>query len=74
MHAAELLRWDDRIGRIQSGYLADMIAVPGNPLNDIRLLERPDFVLKDGVLVRGPMDRQAGLTDSFAGDMTVETS
>jgi hypothetical protein len=51
-----------------------LCCVPGNPLNDIRLLERPDFVLKDGVLVRGPMDRQAGLADSFAGDMTVETS
>jgi imidazolonepropionase-like amidohydrolase len=55
LHAAELLRWDDRVGRIQAGYLADMIAVPGNPLHDIRLLERPDFVVKDGALVRhGP--------------------
>jgi imidazolonepropionase-like amidohydrolase len=52
LHAAELLRWDDRVGRIQAGYLADMIAVPGNPLHDIRLLEHPDFVLKDGELVR----------------------
>jgi imidazolonepropionase-like amidohydrolase len=55
LHAAELLRWDDRVGRIQAGYLADMIAVPGNPLHDIRLLERPDFVVKDGALVlHGP--------------------
>ena len=51
VHAAELLRWDDRIGRIQPGYLADMVAVPGDPLQDIRLLEHPGFVLKDGVLV-----------------------
>jgi imidazolonepropionase-like amidohydrolase len=50
LHAAELLRWDDRIGRIQAGYLADLVAVPGDPLQDIRLLEHPDFVLKDGVL------------------------
>ncbi len=58
LHAAELLRWEDRVGRIQAGYLADMIAVPGNPLHDIRLLEHPDFVLKDGALVRhGPADR-----------------
>lgn len=58
LHAAELLRWDDRVGRIQAGYLADMIAVPGNPLHDIRLLEHPDFVVKDGALVRhGPTDR-----------------
>jgi imidazolonepropionase-like amidohydrolase len=53
LHAAELLRWNDRVGRIQAGYLADLIAVPGNPLHDVRLLERPEFVLKDGVLVRG---------------------
>jgi imidazolonepropionase-like amidohydrolase len=58
LHAAELLRWDDRVGRIQAGCLADMIAVPGDPLHDIRLLEHPDFVLKDGALVRhGPADR-----------------
>ena len=55
LHAAELLRWDDQVGRIQAGYLADMIAVPGNPLHDIRLLEHPDFVVMDGALVRhGP--------------------
>jgi len=52
LHAAELLRWDDQVGRIQAGYLADMIAVPGNPLHDISLLEHPDFVVKDGALVR----------------------
>ena len=58
LHAAELLRWDDQVGRIQAGYLADMIAVPGNPLHDISLLEHPDFVVKDGALVRhGPADR-----------------
>ena len=52
LHAAELLRWDDRVGRIEAGYLADLIAVPGNPLHDIRLLEHPDVVVKDGALVR----------------------
>jgi imidazolonepropionase-like amidohydrolase len=58
VHAAELLRWDDQVGRIQAGYRADVIAVPGNPLHDIRLLEHPDFVVKDGTLVRhGPADR-----------------
>ena len=70
LHAAELLRWDDRIGRIQAGYLADMIAVPGNPLHDIRLLEHPVFVLKDGALVRrDTTDRQTGLSNSLASDM-----
>ena len=53
LHAAELLRWDDQVGRIQAGYLADMIAVRGNPLEDVRLLEHADFVVKDGVIARG---------------------
>lgn len=57
VHAAELIRWDDRVGRIEAGYLADMIAVPGNPLQDIRLLEHPGFVMKGGAVVRH--DRQA---------------
>jgi imidazolonepropionase-like amidohydrolase len=52
LHAAELLRWGDRVGRLQAGYLADMIAVPGNPLHDIRLLEHPGLVVKDGAVVR----------------------
>jgi imidazolonepropionase-like amidohydrolase len=58
LHAAELLRWDDRVGRIQAGYFADMIAVPGDPLQDIRVLEHPDFVLKDGVVAGEYMTRQ----------------
>jgi imidazolonepropionase-like amidohydrolase len=50
IHAAELIRWDDRVGRIAAGYLADVIAVHGNPLQDIRLLENAAFVMKDGTI------------------------
>ncbi len=50
IHAAELIRWDDRVGRIKPGYLADLIAVNGNPLQDIQLLENPVFVMKDGTI------------------------
>jgi imidazolonepropionase-like amidohydrolase len=52
IHAAELIRWDDQVGRIEPGYLADIIAVNGNPLQDIRLLEHPGFVMKDGTIQR----------------------
>jgi imidazolonepropionase-like amidohydrolase len=52
IHAAELIRWEDRVGRIEPGYLADMIAVNGNPLQDIRLLEDVGFVMKDGTILR----------------------
>jgi len=50
--AAELIRWDDRVGRIEPGYLADLIAVDGNPLQDVRLLEDVGFVMKDGAIQR----------------------
>ncbi|MBX3134112.1 MAG: amidohydrolase family protein [Gemmatimonadaceae bacterium] len=51
--AAKLLGWEDRVGTIRAGLLADLVAVPGNPLNDVTLLERPSFVMKGGVVFRG---------------------
>lgn len=48
---AELLQWDDRVGSIEVGKLADIIAVPGNPLTDISVLEQPLFVMKDGQII-----------------------
>jgi imidazolonepropionase-like amidohydrolase len=48
--AAELLRWEDRIGTIVAGKLADLIGVEGNPLDDIALLGQPARV---GLVVRG---------------------
>lgn len=48
---AELLQWDDRVGSIEVGKLADIIAMPGNPLTDISVLEQPLFVMKDGRII-----------------------
>jgi imidazolonepropionase-like amidohydrolase len=53
LQAAELIRWDDRVGRIEPGYFADVVAVDGNPLQDIRVLEDVGFVMKDGVVQLG---------------------
>jgi imidazolonepropionase-like amidohydrolase len=53
VHAAELLDVADR-GAIAEGLLADLVAVPGNPLVDIRVTERPIFVMVGGVIVRRP--------------------
>jgi imidazolonepropionase-like amidohydrolase len=50
--AAGLLGVDDR-GTLAAGKLADIIAVPGNPLDDIKVMERVSFVMKDGVVVKG---------------------
>ena len=40
------------LGTLVTGKLADMVAVPSNPLNDIALLAHPDFVMKGGVVVK----------------------
>ncbi len=48
---AELLGLSDMIGRIATGYLADIVAVEGNPLNDIRAVYRVKWVMKDGAVV-----------------------
>ena len=60
VHAAELIRWQDRVGRIEPGFFADMMAVTGNPLQDIRQLENPAFVLKDGAILRGKNQLRSG--------------
>ena len=50
METAKLLRIEDKLGSIESGKLADLIAVRGNPIEDISVLENVDVVIKDGLL------------------------
>jgi imidazolonepropionase-like amidohydrolase len=52
--AAKLLGWERRIGSLAAGKLADVVAVPGDPTRDVRVLERPSFVMKNGVVYKGP--------------------
>jgi imidazolonepropionase-like amidohydrolase len=50
MHAAELLKHDKDLGSISAGKFADVVAVPGNPLDDIALMKQVDFVMKAGTV------------------------
>jgi imidazolonepropionase-like amidohydrolase len=54
-NAAEMLGWQDRIGSIESGKFADLIAVAGDPIADISELERVRFVMKDGQVVKNEL-------------------
>ncbi|HVN76079.1 MAG TPA: amidohydrolase family protein [Thermoanaerobaculaceae bacterium] len=52
LNGARLLGWQDVIGQIKPGFYADVIAVPGDPLQDISVLEHVSFVMKNGVVYR----------------------
>jgi imidazolonepropionase-like amidohydrolase len=52
LNGARLLDWEHEIGTLKAGYDADVIAVPGNPLEDIRGVEHVSFVMKSGVVYR----------------------
>jgi imidazolonepropionase-like amidohydrolase len=54
VNAADLLGWSDRVGRIAPGLYADLIAVDGDPLQDISSRERVRFVMKGGRVYKGP--------------------
>jgi imidazolonepropionase-like amidohydrolase len=49
--AAELMGWSDRVGAIEPGKFADIIAVDASPLDDIKQLEHVKFVMKGGAVV-----------------------
>ena len=52
LNGARILTWQDEVGQLKKGYYADVIAVPGNPLEDITAVERVAFVMKGGVVCR----------------------
>ena len=54
INGAKLLEWDGQIGELKPGYFADVVAVNGNPLEDIGVLEHVDFVMKSGVVFKKP--------------------
>lgn len=54
LNGAKLLGWPNEIGTLKAGYFADIIAVPGNPLDDIGALTHVAFVMKGGTVYRKP--------------------
>jgi imidazolonepropionase-like amidohydrolase len=52
VNAAELLGWQDRVGAVEAGKFADLIAVRGDPLADITILRQVKFVMKEGIVVK----------------------
>ncbi len=52
LNGAKLLGWQGQLGALKAGYLADVIAVPGDPLSDISVLAKVSFVMKGGVIYR----------------------
>jgi len=53
LSAAELMGWQDRVGSIEAGKFADIVAVDGDPAADITSMQRVKFVMKDGVVYKG---------------------
>lgn len=52
IETAKLLRIDDELGSVEVGKIADLVAVKGDPLQDISLMQQIDFVMKDGVIYK----------------------
>jgi imidazolonepropionase-like amidohydrolase len=58
LNAADLMGWTDRVGSIDPGKWADLIAIDGDPLKDVKLLQHVSFVMKSGVVYKDETHRQ----------------
>jgi len=58
INAADLMGWTDRIGTIEPGKWADIIAIDGDPLKDVKLLQHVNFVMKSGIVYKNETSKQ----------------
>jgi imidazolonepropionase-like amidohydrolase len=59
INAADLIGWPDKIGALETGHYADLIAVYGDPTSDVRVLESVRFVMKGGSVIRNDLAAKA---------------
>ena len=52
INAAQLLKHDKDLGSVAAGKIADVVAVPGDPIADISVMKRVSFVMKDGIVYK----------------------
>ena len=58
INAADAIGWSEKVGALEPGHYADVFAVSGDPLADVRVLESMKFVMKGGVIVRNDLARK----------------
>ncbi|WP_158942104.1 amidohydrolase family protein [Granulicella sp. S190] len=58
LNAADLMSWTDRVGSIEPGKWADIIAIDGDPLKDVKILQHVNFVMKSGVVYKDETHKQ----------------
>jgi imidazolonepropionase-like amidohydrolase len=58
INAADLMGWTDRVGTLDAGKWADIIAIDGDPLKDVKLLQHVSFVMKSGVVYKDETHKQ----------------
>src|SRR5690349_16321 len=57
LNAADLIGWSEKVGSLEKGHYADLIAVEGDPLSEVKTLERVKFVMKGGAVARNDFPR-----------------
>ena len=66
INAADLMGWTDKVGSLDAGKWADVIAIQGDPLSDVRLLQHVPFVMKGGVIYKD--EAQPAAVDKLVAD------